>query len=71
MTEQSPNVTNQAQTTSEKEKALPSGKALSDKGLYGLERSAQVEKIGGGGGNRTRVRKTSAFGSTCLAALLF
>ena len=24
-------------------------------------------KIGGGGGNRTRVRKHSAFGSTCLA----
>ncbi len=27
-------------------------------------------RIGGGGGNRTRVRKHSAFGSTCLAASL-
>jgi len=28
-------------------------------------------KFGGGGGNRTRVRKSSAVGSTCLADLLF
>ena len=27
--------------------------------------------VGGGGGNRTRVRKHSALGSTCLADLLF
>ena len=26
---------------------------------------------GGGGGNRTRVRKPSAVGSTCVAGLLF
>ena len=26
---------------------------------------------GGGGGNRTRVRKLSAVGSTCVAGLLF
>lgn len=52
VTEQSPNVTNQAQTTPKKKKALPSGKALSDKGLDGLERSAQADDIGGGGGNR-------------------
>jgi hypothetical protein len=27
----------------------------------------QLTAFGGGGGNRTRVRKYSAFGSTCLA----
>jgi len=27
--------------------------------------------IGGGGGNRTRVRKPSAVGSTCVSCLLF
>ncbi len=27
--------------------------------------------IGGGGGNRTRVRKPSAVGSTCVSSLLF
>ncbi len=27
--------------------------------------------FGGGGGNRTRVRKSSAIGSTCLSSLLF
>ena len=70
VTEQSPNVTNQAPTTPKKKKALPSGNALSDKGLDGLERSAQADDIGGGGGNRTRVRKTSAYGSTCLSASL-
>ena len=50
--------------------------------LYGAEREVKVVSrkcfrgsawprgIGGGGGNRTRVRKHSAFGSTCLAAPL-
>jgi len=56
VTEQSPNVTNQAQTTPKKKKALPSGKPLSDKGLDGFERSAQADGNGGGGGNRTRSR---------------
>ena len=58
------------QTTPNKKKAPPSGKALSDRGLDGLERSAQADEIGGGGGNRTRVRKSSAVGSTCLARSL-
>jgi len=28
----------------------------------------RYKNVGGGGGNRTRVHKHSAFGSTCLAA---
>ncbi len=38
-----------------------------------LRRTRQQEgekKNGGGGGNQTRVRKSSAFGSTCLAISL-
>ena len=30
-----------------------------------------LKMYGGGGGNRTRVRQFSAFGSTCLVHLLF
>ena len=29
------------------------------------------QNIGGGGGNRTRVRKSSAFGSTCVVDRLY
>ena len=39
--------------------------------LYGSLKSLSGLLFGGGGGNRTRVRQSSALSSTCLFCLLF
>ena len=48
VTKQSPFVTKPTQNALQQKKASAEGKALADKGLDGLERSAQGEFIGGG-----------------------
>ena len=62
-----PSQTNSDRSGADKNTLQPIDSKRSTGVRDGLGRSAQKKRIGGGGGNRTRVRKSSALGTTCLA----